>query len=98
MKHDARPSPLWGVIPIMLVCLSCSSSQIEAYQESWAAQIRVDSLTPGLITQGTQITIKGDGFVGTELGTSRLIMDLRDQSNPSGEFVRITELLNRESR
>ena len=98
MKYYVPLSNLWQVIPIVMLCLSCSSSQIESYQESWAMQIRLDSFTPGLVTQGTQISIKGDGFVGTELGTSRLIMDIRDQSNPSGEFTRVTELLNRESR
>lgn len=93
----AIPMRLISMLSFM-IAFGCSSSQIEQYQESWAKQIRVDSLLPGLLTQGTSIIVMGDGFVGAELGTSRLIMDVRDQVNPSSQSVRVTELLTRDSR
>jgi hypothetical protein len=83
---------------LLLLCLGCSSSQIEQYQESWSTHIRIDDVVPGLITQGTSIVVIGDGFVGDEIGTSRLVMEVRDQVDTNGPYVTITELLTRDGR
>ncbi|MGB0648187.1 MAG: hypothetical protein ACPGQS_13470, partial [Bradymonadia bacterium] len=83
---------------ICLGLLSCSSAQIESASEGWVNQIRINSFAPSVITRGTKLVINGDGFVGTEIGTSRLIMEMQDRLNTSVQTTRIAELLTRESR
>lgn len=98
MNAPHHPLNVRVSVALLVLFIGCSSSQIDSYQESWAAQIRIDSIHPGLITQGTSIVLKGDGFVGPELGTSRLVLEVRDQVDPNSPYVRLTELLTRDSR
>lgn len=83
---------------LLLTLPACNAGRINDKDESWAEQLELAGVSPPLLTYGTTLEIFGRGFVGTELGTSRLVMRLRDRSFTDGATVEVSTLLTRESR
>ena len=83
---------------ILLTLPACNAGRINDKDESWAEQLELAGVSPPLLTYGTTLEILGRGFVGTELGASRLVMRLRDRSFTDGATVEVSTLLTRESR
>ena len=101
MTHQVNPiisNLRLSAFIVFLPLFSCSTAQIESASEGWVNQIRIDNLAPSIITRGTKLIINGDGFVGSEIGTSRVILEMQDRLNTSATTTRIAELLTRESR
>ncbi len=78
--------------------VGCNASRINEQEETWATNIELDSMNPPLFTYGTRINVNGSGFVGTELGSSRLLLKLRDRAVSESTYTQVSALLTRENR
>ena len=87
-----------AAVCLMIFIAGCAQSTGDTIQESWAENIRLERIEPLTVLPGTTVLIRGEGFVGQLLGTTRL----RFVGTATGEDGRtfpidLQELVNIES-
>ena len=98
MKEHLAYRLMLTLIVLSLFKLGCNASRITDDEETWTAVLELQSISPPLITYGTKIEITGSGFVGSEVGDSRLVINVRDRAVENSASTQVTGLLTRDTR